>query len=46
MICGVTDFLLFWLHLDSQISKLYGNFIYLLHPAALLLGAGGDGNKP
>ena len=34
-----------WLHLDSQSFKTVRNFIYLPHPAALLLAAGGDVNK-
>ena len=46
VVCGATVFFCLWLHLDSQSFKTVWNFIYLPHPAALLLAAGGDVNKP
>ena len=30
----------------ASLSNLHGNFIYLPHPAALLLAVAGDVNKP
>ena len=35
-----------WLHLDIQSFKIVWNFIYLPYPAALLLAAAGDVNRP